>query len=131
MFPFQRDPAGLRIESVLWRRYASVAEVHARGCEMERLKNLRLAAARKPLKKYSGCRSAVVQAVRSITSGRRFAFAVTHAPESDNRAHTHIEIVAAPGNTAGKPNPNDIRELVELLVARFGPLDAHDCSAKP
>ena len=129
MFPFQRDPDGMRIESVFWRRYAALAaELHARGCEMERLKNLRLQSAGKPTKKYSGFRTTDVGAVRAIITQRQWAFAVTHVPVDTDRSHAHIEIVAGPANPGGKPNANDIRELVHMLVERFGSLDSHRCT---
>jgi hypothetical protein len=130
MFPFQRDRQGNRVESVYWRKYARLAaDLHKRGCEIERLKNIRLQSAGKPPKKYSGFRAAPVGSVRKVITQRRWAFAVTHAPENGDLAHAHIEIVAAADNSAGTPNPNDIRELVHMLVQRFGQLDGHACGA--
>jgi hypothetical protein len=62
-------------------------------------------------------------------TARQWAFAVTHVPENNDRAHSHIEIIAGPGNAGGKPKANDIRELVDMLIQRFGALETHDCAA--
>ncbi len=99
---------------------------------MEKLKNQRLSAQGKSLKKYAGARSAQVDAIKTISNVRGFQIAVIHGPEDGDLAHSHLAIISAPGSfSASKPNPNDIRELVSKLFSTFGVLDSHDCSLAP
>ena len=130
-FKFERDRQGNRVESVFWRKYAPTAsDLHKRGCELERQKNLRLRVQGKSLKKYSGIRTATAGPIRKIKSERGFQFHILHAPESDDRSHAHIGIEPPPGSSGTQLKPNDMRELVSSLAREFNIFDAHDCDVK-
>lgn len=129
-FPFGYDnKADERGESVYWRKYVPlIAGVHERGCRLELVKNDRRKDLGKATIKYTGARTAIVGAIRSIRTQRGHKFAVIHFPEEGDNAHAHILIEPAMGTRVGKLKSNDVRELVSLLVQQFGALDRHDCS---
>ena len=122
-FPFHHDvQANERAESVYWRKYApALQDVHARGCELEPIKQLRSTT------RYIGARTATAGAIQKIISGRGHTFTVFHYPENGDFAHAHIAIKPAEDKPSKKLRTNDIRELIGLLVQQFGGLDPHNC----
>lgn len=121
-FPFRFDDERKEhAESVYCRECVpDLADVHARGCALEPIKKLRRDT------RYVGARTAQVDAIRRITSGRGHSFIVFHLLENGDSAHTHIAIEPA-DEKHRKLRANDIRELVSLLVKHFGPLEPHRC----
>lgn len=130
-FPFRYDKvADERAESVYWRKYAPILnDLHSRGCRLEQLKNERARTHGNPSTKYTGARTAVVGAIRSVKSQRGHTLTVIHFPWNGDDCHTHIAIESAAGVKVEKVRSNDIRELVGMLFKYFGELAPHDCQS--
>ena len=129
-FPFRYDKTrDERAESVYWRKYAPlIAEIHSRGCVIEKFKNERRAAASQVPCKYKGARTAVVGTLRSLKTQRCHSFQVIHPPENGDRAHTHIAISPAAGTRVEKIKTNDRIELASLLIQHFLSFAPHECA---
>jgi len=110
-----------RAESAVWRKYApQPTDVHKRGCNAETQKNARRLLKRVLPVRYVGFKTANVGAIRKIRSEHGYQFDVVHFPENGDLAHAHIVITPAK-----KLKPNDVLELITLLLQRFSALKSY------
>lgn len=121
-----RDAIGDRPESVYWRKYAvSDADVHRRGCELERLRQSRAAPGKSP-GPYVGFRTAKAGAVRAVAEAG-YELQVIHSPENGDDAHAHICVRKDNLPVTNSIPRSVLRVLIHLLFAKFAEFKSHSC----